>query len=291
MPDLPWVISVDDHVVEPPHVWQSWLPERYRARGPRVEQDTCETVIVPGRPGATYVRGGPGPVVDWWVYEDLLRPIPQVMACAGFPPESLTLAPLPFAEVDSESETRTAGLAHLSDGDVWTSTSDARSWPGGGQLGSARVALYGDAVEEPVPFLAGQDRSFEVGHGVGPDDAGREDPLEVTAGPVGFHAVGLGPGPSKQGAEPVVVPALRDRLEVLTQRIVRQGQAAEVTASGVRSVGETATARATPASPAVGDGAVAGDGGSGLAARAQRALHRPPVGTPDGPERSASTLS
>jgi predicted TIM-barrel fold metal-dependent hydrolase len=99
MTDLPWVISVDDHVVEPPHVWQDWLPERFRARGPRVERDTCETVIVPGRAGASYVRGGDGPVVDWWVYEDLLRPIPQVMACAGFPPESLTLAPLPFAEM------------------------------------------------------------------------------------------------------------------------------------------------------------------------------------------------
>ena len=113
MTDLPWVISVDDHVVEPPHVWQTWLPERYRARGPRVEQDTCETVIVPGRPGATYVRGGTGPVVDWWVYEDLLRPIPQVMACAGFPPESLTLAPLPFAEMRPGCYEPSARLADM----------------------------------------------------------------------------------------------------------------------------------------------------------------------------------
>ena len=113
MTDLPWVISVDDHVVEPPHVWQDWLPERYRNRGPRVEQDTCETVIVPGRPGATYVRGGPGPVVDWWVYEDLLRPIPQVMACAGFPTESLTLAPLPFAEMRPGCYDPTSRLADM----------------------------------------------------------------------------------------------------------------------------------------------------------------------------------
>ena len=35
---LPKIISVDDHVVEPPHVWQTWLPEKYRARGPRVER-------------------------------------------------------------------------------------------------------------------------------------------------------------------------------------------------------------------------------------------------------------
>jgi predicted TIM-barrel fold metal-dependent hydrolase len=95
--ELPWVISVDDHVVEPAHVWSTWLPARFRDRGPRVVQDRCETVI--SSTGARYIKGGDGPVVDWWVYEDLLRPIPQVMACAGFPPESLTLRPIPFAEM------------------------------------------------------------------------------------------------------------------------------------------------------------------------------------------------
>src|SRR5688500_15798163 len=36
--DLPKIISVDDHVVEPPHVWQEWLPEKWRERGPKVER-------------------------------------------------------------------------------------------------------------------------------------------------------------------------------------------------------------------------------------------------------------
>jgi predicted TIM-barrel fold metal-dependent hydrolase len=34
---LPKIISVDDHVVEPRHVWQTWLPQKYRERGPKVE--------------------------------------------------------------------------------------------------------------------------------------------------------------------------------------------------------------------------------------------------------------
>jgi len=38
MRELPKIISVDDHVVEPPHVWQTWLPQRWRERGPRVER-------------------------------------------------------------------------------------------------------------------------------------------------------------------------------------------------------------------------------------------------------------
>ena len=31
--EIPKIISVDDHVVEPPHVWDTWLPARYRDRG------------------------------------------------------------------------------------------------------------------------------------------------------------------------------------------------------------------------------------------------------------------
>ena len=38
MTDLPKIISVDDHVVEPPHLWQDRLPQRMRERGPRIER-------------------------------------------------------------------------------------------------------------------------------------------------------------------------------------------------------------------------------------------------------------
>jgi len=31
---LPKIISVDDHIVEPPHLWDTWLPARFRDRGP-----------------------------------------------------------------------------------------------------------------------------------------------------------------------------------------------------------------------------------------------------------------
>ena len=29
-----WIVSVDDHVIEPPDLWQSRLPERFKERGP-----------------------------------------------------------------------------------------------------------------------------------------------------------------------------------------------------------------------------------------------------------------
>jgi hypothetical protein len=35
---LPKIISVDDHLVEPAHLWQTWLPVRFRDRGPKAER-------------------------------------------------------------------------------------------------------------------------------------------------------------------------------------------------------------------------------------------------------------
>jgi predicted TIM-barrel fold metal-dependent hydrolase len=70
--ELPKIISVDDHVVEPAHVWQSWLPERFRAAGPRVVRDRWAPFV--HKPGAKYENrtdpeGTPG---DAWIYEDRL---------------------------------------------------------------------------------------------------------------------------------------------------------------------------------------------------------------------------
>jgi predicted TIM-barrel fold metal-dependent hydrolase len=68
--ELPKIISVDDHVVEPPHVWQTWLPEKFREKGPRVERETWAPFSRLG--GAKYSNtpepdGTPG---DCWIYED-----------------------------------------------------------------------------------------------------------------------------------------------------------------------------------------------------------------------------
>jgi hypothetical protein len=34
-----WLISVDDHVIEPPNVWQDRLPSKFKAAGPRLLTD------------------------------------------------------------------------------------------------------------------------------------------------------------------------------------------------------------------------------------------------------------
>jgi len=112
---LPWVISVDDHVVEPRDVWTSRLPSAVRDRGPHVVADTCEVRFDPATGAHSFVKGGDGPIADWWVYGDALRPIPQVMACAGFAPEEFTLQPIPFSEMRPGCWD---GAARLADMDV-----------------------------------------------------------------------------------------------------------------------------------------------------------------------------
>ena len=69
---LPKIISVDDHIVEPAHLWERWLPARLRDRGPRVERRGIGEMEHIG--GGTYRQtfDPDGPLADCWVYEDLV---------------------------------------------------------------------------------------------------------------------------------------------------------------------------------------------------------------------------
>ncbi len=70
MIDLPKIISVDDHVVEPPHVWQTWLPKKHREKGPRIERGKFSGFV--HKAGARYdnIEDPDGEPGDYWVYED-----------------------------------------------------------------------------------------------------------------------------------------------------------------------------------------------------------------------------
>ena len=70
--ELPKVISVDDHVVEPAHVWQDRLPASMRERGPRVERARWGDFALDS--GASYKQEmtEDGRWGDYWMYEDRL---------------------------------------------------------------------------------------------------------------------------------------------------------------------------------------------------------------------------
>jgi predicted TIM-barrel fold metal-dependent hydrolase len=95
--DVPWIVSVDDHVIEPPHVWQSWLPERFRDRGPRVVRDGSSVEWVEGN--QVFRKGGDGPTTDWWVYEDLESCHQMLNACAGYDESQWWMGPISFDQM------------------------------------------------------------------------------------------------------------------------------------------------------------------------------------------------
>lgn len=102
-PSLPWIISVDDHVIEPPHVWQTWLPSKWRDRGPRIERHRIgDLTFVGGKQGFTFTLDPPdgsGTVADLWVYDDQLFPHKRPTAAAGLPPEEITLHSITYEEM------------------------------------------------------------------------------------------------------------------------------------------------------------------------------------------------
>ena len=118
LPDTPWVISADDHVVEPPHLWQDRLSTRHRELGPRVVRDSCETIYDVETRGLRYVKGGNGPVTDWWVYEDHAMPVPTVVACAGLSVEQHGVQPIAYADMRPGCYDPSARLADMDIGRV-----------------------------------------------------------------------------------------------------------------------------------------------------------------------------
>src|ERR1700728_3978566 len=91
MPEpLPMIISVDDHVVEPPNVWQDRLPSKYADVGPRIVRAPMPEVEYRG--GSLKVKpGSEGFPTDWWYYEDLKRPLLRVDSAVGVPRDEVTM--------------------------------------------------------------------------------------------------------------------------------------------------------------------------------------------------------
>lgn len=95
--DIPPIISVDDHVVEPPDLFLRWLPQRWRDQAPRVERLPWE-YSVQGRHWP-FAPAADGPVTDFWAYEDLRVVICGATACAGIPLEQRNRNPVSFEDM------------------------------------------------------------------------------------------------------------------------------------------------------------------------------------------------
>ena len=95
MADFPKIVSVDDHVVEPPGVWQDRLPSKYREVGPRTMRAPLgEMTFVGGK--FSYAPGTDGPMCDWWLYEDLVYPLTRLSAAVGFDRDEVKVTAITF---------------------------------------------------------------------------------------------------------------------------------------------------------------------------------------------------
>ena len=103
VPYIPPIISVDDHVIEPRHLWSSWLPAKYRERGPRIERHRIGGLrFVGGSRGFDFdidPTDGSGEVADMWVYEDRAFPHKRPTAAAGLPADEITLRSITYDEM------------------------------------------------------------------------------------------------------------------------------------------------------------------------------------------------
>ena len=94
---IPRAVSLDDHVIEPPHLWQSWLPSRYRERGPRVVRDHTTVEWINGN--QIFRRGGDGPACDFWVFEDVAWSHQMLNASAGYDERDWWMGPISFEQM------------------------------------------------------------------------------------------------------------------------------------------------------------------------------------------------
>ncbi len=98
--EIPKIISVDDHVVEPAHLWQTWLPAKFRDRGPRVERRGVRAIEFAGAAAYKEVFDDDSPnKADTWVYEDLVYTHKRMVAAVGYPRDEMTMTPITYDDM------------------------------------------------------------------------------------------------------------------------------------------------------------------------------------------------
>jgi len=76
--DSDWLISVDDHVLEPAHLWQERVPARFKERAPRLVRDDAG---------------------EAWLYDDKRMVTPGLGAVAGKTKEQFSFEPITYEEM------------------------------------------------------------------------------------------------------------------------------------------------------------------------------------------------
>ena len=97
---IPKIISVDDHVVEPAHVWETWLPMKFRERGPKVVRRGVRGIQFAGAGVYREEFDDDSPdKADTWVFEDLVYTHKRMVAAVGYPRDEMTMTPITYDDM------------------------------------------------------------------------------------------------------------------------------------------------------------------------------------------------
>jgi len=110
--DLPNMISVDDHVMEPKELWQVQLPASLRERGPRTVREKVKLSFKGGHYG--FERNAEdGQWCDVWLFDDLVTPTGLLHAPAGVPRDEQRNIPAVYEDFRDGTWDQTARLADM----------------------------------------------------------------------------------------------------------------------------------------------------------------------------------
>ena len=110
--ELPPIISVDDHIVEPRHLWWETLPAGVRERGPHVVREKVRLEFKGGHYG--FERDAPdGQWCDVWLFDDLVVPTGLLHAAAGVPKEQQANVPAIYEDFRKGVYDQRARLADM----------------------------------------------------------------------------------------------------------------------------------------------------------------------------------
>ena len=80
-------------------MWETWLPERFRDRGPKVERRGIGHMKHIGGGQYEQTFDPDGPQADCWIYEDLVYIHKRHVAAVGFDRDDMTMSPITYDEM------------------------------------------------------------------------------------------------------------------------------------------------------------------------------------------------
>jgi len=163
--DVPKIVSVDDHIIEPPDVWTARIPSKYADVMPRSVRMRGTMNFVGGV--FSFEETDDGDEADWWQYEDGRFPLTRLECAVGFDRSEVTVGGITYgytlespealaerlaADVNARAfiVSATPAGATPTAGEVWTVSVNTA----GAIVTAAYAAVDGDTQDGVIAALA-----------------------------------------------------------------------------------------------------------------------------------------